>query len=358
MKTRATSKLTYAFPLFFITLTFVLSPRAHGDFVGTRASAKPNAQMQSVLDALQSLGGKPIETLTAEEARLQPTPADAVQLVMKQQRRSPPPDTVARGEERTIPGAQSNLPVRIYRPRGTFPMPVIVYFHGGGWVIGNKEVYDATPRALAQQARAIVVSVDYRLAPENKFPAAHDDAFAAYHWVVQNIQSLGGMPGKIAVVGESAGGNLAVNVAIRARDQGFDLPAGVVAIYPVAGGAMNTTSYQEYESAKPLNKVMMDWFFGQYLNRPEQASDPRIDLIHADLHGLPPMTVITAQIDPLKSEGDELAVNLRLAGNTVQYQNFEGVTHEFFGMAYVVDQARLAQDFVVQELKRELCLHD
>src|SRR6185436_12077307 len=158
-------------------------------------------------------------TLTAAEARKQPTPADAAKAEMKKEGKPTVPDPAVASVDRTIPGPAGSLPVRIYTPKsGTGPFPVVVYYHGGGWVIANKEVYDGGARALSKLANAVVVSVDYRQAPEHKFPAAHDDAFATYQWTLKNAASIGGDPKRVALAGESAGGGLAVATAIMARD--------------------------------------------------------------------------------------------------------------------------------------------
>ena len=258
----------------------------------------------------------------------------------------------AKVEDKNIAGAAGEISARFYTPDGKLPMPVVVYFHGGGWVIADKNVYDGSARAIAIQSKAIVVSVDYREAPESKFPAAHDDAFAAYEWVLKNAASFGGDPKKIAVAGESAGGNLAINVAISARDKGIQAPTHVLAVYPVASSAMNTPSYIANKDAKPLNAPMMSWFMKNYLNNPGEAKDPRINLVAANLKGLPETTIITAQIDPLMSEGKELVDRMIAAGTKVNYKNYEGVTHEFFGMAPIVGDAKDAQKWGTGELKK------
>jgi len=313
---------------------------------------EPNSQMKSVLDQLGSEGGKPIETLSATEARQQPTPADAVKDLLKKNQGKVSPEVVAKVENRQIDGAEGKIAARIYTPAGQGPMPVVVYYHGGGFVIATNDTYDATPRAIANQAKAIVVSVEYRKAPEHKFPAAHNDAIAAYKWVLSNAASFNGDPKRIAVAGESAGGNLALNVAIAARNQNLALPIYELLVYPVAGNNMNTPSYQANANSKPLNKPMMSWFFKNYLNSPQDAIDPRLNLLQADLHGLKPATVITAEIDPLQSEGKLLAERMKSQGVEVDYKNFDGVTHEFFGMASVLDQAKAAQRLATSDLRR------
>jgi len=231
-------------------------------------------------------------------------------------------------------------------------MPVILYIHGGGWVIADLDTYDASPRALANAAGAIVVSTHYRQGPEAKFPAAHEDALAAYKWVLANAAKFGGDPKRVAVVGESAGGNLAANIAIQARDQKLQAPLHQVLVYPVANNDLNSPSYVENANAKPLNKPMIEWFVKHYLGDPAKAADPRIALAkQPDLAGLPPATIILAQIDPLRSDGEVYAEKLRAAGVPVTVQKYDGVTHEFFGMGAVVDKAKQAQQLAGEKLR-------
>ena len=251
-----------------------------------------------------------------------------------------------------IPVTGGNIHARIYTPKGSGPFPVIVYYHGGGFVIADLDVYDASARALAEQVNAVVVSVAYRMGPEHKFPTAHMDSFAAYEWVTKNAASIKGDPNKIAVAGESAGGNLAVNMAIMARDKNIKTPLHILAVYPIAQSDMNTASYKKNAAAKPLNKPMMEWFNKHYLNNISEAKDPKISLVNANLKSLPPVTIITAGIDPLQSDGMMLADKLKAAGVTVDTKNYDGVTHEFFGMAAIVPEAKDAQRFAAGELKK------
>lgn len=316
------------------------------------AEGQPTAQMKAVLDELGSLHGKPIEKLTPKMARKQPTPADAVKALLKKQGKSTQPQPVGKVENVQIAGASGKIPARIYWPKGEGPFPVVVYYHGGGWVIADLDTYDASPRALADLAGSIVVSVAYRQAPEHKFPAAHEDSFAAYKWTLAHAASLKGDPARVAVVGESAGGNLAAAVAMMARQRKARMPVAMGLVYPIAAHDFDTESYRENAQAKPLNKAMMQWFYKQYLRRPADAKDARIALVDADLAGLPPATIVTAQIDPLRSEGKALADNLRKAGVEVDYKNYEGVTHEFFGMAAAVDEAKAAEQQVAAGLKK------
>lgn len=317
--------------------------------MNTGTQYKADADMQAVLDALAAMGGKPIETLTPTEARLQPTPADAVMNVLKTKGMDTSPTALVPGvtsTDRMIIGAAGDIPARVYTPEGKGPFPVVVYFHGGGWVIADKEVYDGGARGLSKQARAVVVSVDYRRAPEAKFPAAWDDALAAYKWTSANAASINGDPKRIALAGESAGGNLALATAIAARDTNLPAPTHVLAVYPVAQtGDMMTKSYVDSATAKPLNKAMIAWFVDKLLTSPADKTDPRLDLIHAKLTDLPPVTIINAQIDPLREDGALLAAALKKADVKVERKVYSGVTHEFFGMAAAVKKAKEAQAF-------------
>ena len=321
----------------------------------TGTQYKADADMQAVLDQLATMGGKPIETLTPAEARKQPTPADAVMALLKKQGKDTSATALVPGVssiDREIAGASGNIPARIYTPDGAGPFPVIVYFHGGGWVIASKEVYDGGARGLAKQAQAIVISTDYRLAPEAKFPAAWDDALAAYKWAAANAASIKGDPKRLALAGESAGGNLAIATAVAVRDGGLQSPTHILAVYPVGQtGDLNTKSYVDSATAKPLNKPMIEWFVDKLLSKPADKMDPRLDLVHANLKGLPPVTIINAQIDPLREDGAMLESALKKAGVKVDRKIYAGSTHEFFGMAAVVKDAADAQKYGGQALR-------
>ncbi|MGB4400985.1 MAG: alpha/beta hydrolase [Daejeonella sp.] len=308
-------------------------------------------EMQAVIEKLESYKDTPIPQLTAVEARKNHTPTDAVMdLIAENNVTVPPPAVDTSGKD--IPVAGGNIHLRIYTPKGTGPFPVIVYYHGGGFVIADLDVYGASAQAFAEQTNAVVVSVAYRMGPEHKFPTAHTDSYAAYEWTVKNAASINGDPNKIAVAGESAGGNLAVNMAIMARDKGIKVPLRVIAVYPIAQSDMTTESYVKYASAKPLDKPMMEWFNKNYLNNMEEAKDPRISLVDANLKGLAPVTIIAAEIDPLNSDGKMLAEKLKAAGVSVDYKNYDGVTHEFFGMSAIVPEAKDAQKYATDQLKQ------
>ena len=321
--------------------------------VAATEPAKAAPDMQTVLDQLAALGGKPIETLTPAAARTQPSPADAVKQVMIKHGLSATPDATVTTRDVAY-GNDASQFARIYKPASladTKNLPVVVYYHGGGWVIATVDTYDAAPRLLAKQLGAIVVSVEYRHAPEFKFPAQHEDAAAAYRWTLQNAASWGGDPRKIAVAGESAGGNLAVATAIYARDNRLTTPLHIVSVYPIANSGMTLPSRMDSANAKPLNAAMLKWFGHYYQAMPADARDPRLNLVKANLRGLPPTTIINAQIDPLRSDGETLAAAMRTAGDKVEQRTFPGVTHEFFGMGMVVRGAQDANTLAIARLK-------
>ncbi len=324
----------------------------------TPAGPKPawapdiDPEMQVVIEKLTSYGTPPLNTLPVAEARKAPSAADATMAVMSEHAIPMPPNAVdTAGKDIPVSGGKIHL--RIYTPTtGKDAYPVIVYYHGGGWVIATLDTYNASAQGLANQAEAIVVSVAYRQAPEFKFPTAHNDSYAAYEWTVKNAASFKGDPKRVAVVGESAGGNLAAAVGMMARDKGFQLPLHSVLVYPIAGYNFGTESYQQSAEAKPLNTALMKWFFEKYLNGPADGKNPMISLVNANLKGLPATTILAAEIDPLRSEGEMLTDNLKKADVSVTYKQYKGVTHEFFGMAAVVPEAKAAQRLATDELKK------
>ena len=325
------------------------------DLASMFGGRRPDPEMAAVLRQMQDADPKPIETLDPKEARKQPTPADAVKKLLTERGERADPEDVYDVDHRTIDGPGGGIKVRIYKPASAQegrPLPVVLYVHGGGWVIADLDVYDASPRALANAAHAVVVSTHYRQAPEHPFPAAHEDVYAAYKWVLANARDLGGDASRVAVAGESAGGNLACATCLNARDEGVPLPAHQVLVYPIAGFDTQTESYREMAQAKPLNSAMMRWFFGHYLGDAAQGRTPAIDLVNADLAGLPPATIINAELDPLRTEGEQLADRFRRAGVAVEQRTFPGVTHEFFGMGPVPARAREAQQMAASALRR------
>ncbi|MBV9528685.1 alpha/beta hydrolase [Sphingomonas sp.] len=319
---------------------------------GIPASGPPaSADNQAVVDALKAMGLRPYHTLTPAEARQQPTFTDGVMAVLRQQGKptTPPPGTTER--DISVGGAAGPLHALLIKPTGVHgPVPIILYFHGGGWVIADSKVYAGGARGLARNAKAMVISVDYRRAPEAAFPAQHDDALASYRWVLGHAKSLGGDPSRIAFAGESAGGNLSVATAMLARDAGLPLPRAILSVYPIAGNDLNTPSYQDTSNGPTLSRALMAWFFRYVANSPADLNDPRINLVNANLAGLPPVTIVAAQIDPLRSEGEMLAQRLAAQGVSVERREWPGTTHEFFGADAVIAAAGEAQAWAGQRL--------
>lgn len=319
-------------------------------------SDTPTQAMQEVLDQYAEVQPLPIESLSPANARQLPTLADAVKALIGSQTAkriaTPFPEPVARVEHRVIPASDDEILLRIYYPKGEGPHPVLLYFHGGGFVIAGLEAYDSSCRSLCNGADCVVVSVAYHLAPERKFPTATEDAFTAYQWVLEHAVEIGADPDRVAVGGESAGGNLATVLCLMARDRGMKLPVHQLLVYPITDFSFESPSYEENALAKPLNRDMMKWFAGHYLETPADAENPYASPMRAEsLTGMPSATVITAEIDPLRSDGEFYAERLQEAGVPVQVRNYEGVAHEFFGMKAVVDIAQDANDFACEELK-------
>jgi len=315
---------------------------------------QPTAEMLSVLKAQADFGAKPIEDLSPAQARMNPSIADAVAKVEQQRGMSTAPMPAA-VEDIRVQGAAGLLPARVYRPTAaaTGPLPVILYFHGGGWVISTINTYDSSARALANGAGAIVVSVEYRKGPEDRFPSAHDDANAAYRFILQHAEPLGGDPTRIAVAGESAGGNLAFNVSLHARDQKLPMPVHEVLVYPVASTDLTAPSVVENARAKPLGRATLEWFVKYYGRGPQDTMDTRLNLLGvSNLQGLPPTTIILAQIDPLRSGGEVLGDRLKTAGIPTEVRLYPGVTHEFFGTGAVVPEGKAAVDFASEQLRQ------
>ncbi len=309
-------------------------------------------QMLAVIEKLDSYGGKSPLKIGAAKARENLTIKDAVNDIIKEYHIPRPVYNIdTTGKE--IPVKGGTMHISIYTSRNANgALPIIVYFHAGGFVVANIEVYAASAKILADKVGAVVISVGYRLAPEHKFPTAHNDAYAAYIWAIKNAASINGNPKKIALVGESAGGNLAISTAIKARDAGIMLPSAIVAIYPIVGTDTTTASYIKNANVEPLSRPLMVWFDKQYLNNEAEEKDPRMDLVDANLKGLPPTTVITDEIDPLNSEGLNLVRKLKAAGVSTSNRNYDGVTHEFFGFGAVIPEAKDAENYAVDQLKK------
>jgi acetyl esterase len=303
-------------------------------------------QAQEVLDLLAQFGVSQLSDLSV---------ADARNLIVAMAAERPGPE-VAEVRQVSIPGPAGEVPTRLYRPAGSTPsavLPVLVYFHGGGWVIGNLDSHDGTARWLANRAGVAVVSVDYRLGPEHVFPAAVDDCWAATTWITgPGAEQLGIDPTRVAVGGDSAGGNLAAVVALLARDAGGPEIRLQVLVYPAVDARMGHPSVDENGSGYLLSKADMVWFYGHYgLGRVMDADDWRVSpLLNPSLTGVAPACVITAELDPLRDEGEAYAAALEAAGVAVQHRRFDGMIHAFFTMVGAIDAAEEAQEQVAKAI--------
>lgn len=302
-------------------------------------------QIQFLLEQMAAAEAPPLSAASVEDARNQ--------ILLMVSLWNSELEPIQHVENRGIPGPAGNIPVRIYTPEGTGPFPVLVYFHGGGWVIGNLETHDNGCRQIANAAGCIVVSVDYRLAPEHKFPAAADDCYAATQWVAENASALNGDPARIAVGGDSAGGNLAAVVSLMARDKGGPPLMYQVLIYPVTGyHTPGTPSYQENAEGYFLTRDDMIWFWNHYLNSEDESKHPYASPLQAaSLQGLPPALVLTAEYDPLRDEGELYAARLQEAGVPVIQRRYNGLIHGFFGMSAIVEQSKRAFTETIEALR-------
>lgn len=259
-------------------------------------------------------------------------------------------------EDRMIAGPGGELPIRIYRPSSTTadPMPALMFFHGGGHVIGSLDTHDLVARNLCVGVNCVVISVDYRMGPEDRFPAAPEDCFAATCWVADNAAALGIDDSRIGVSGDSAGGNLAAVVAIMARDSNGPELCAQLLVYPVADYAFDTASYVTWaEGAGILTASGMAWFRDHYLSNESDRADWRAAPIRAaDLSNLPPAIVITAECDVLHDEGAAYALALEAAGVSVVYRDYPGMMHGFFSFAPVIDDGAAAQEFASVHLRK------
>jgi acetyl esterase len=294
-------------------------------------------QAQAVLDTIAALGYPPITEVTPREAR-------------EIRRAHLRPSAIELHEVRTIDAA--GVPARLYRPSGDEGIGLLVYFHGGGWVVGDLETHDSTCRALAAESGHAVLSVDYRLAPEHPFPAALGDSLAATGWASSHAAELGCAPGKLAIGGDSAGGNLAAIVSQQAVvPLRFQL-----LVYPVTDARCNTTSYEDFADGPYLTRASMDWYIAHYLSGPEGAADdPRVSPLLGDDDALaksPPTHVVTVETDVLRDEGEAYAARLESAGVPTTLRRYEGMFHGFFALPELIDVGRDAVHEAARELRR------
>ena len=303
----------------------------------------------AVYKAFQEAGRPAYETLTAPEARGYYLAARLVS--------NPEPPALQSVEPLSIPAPHGAIPARVYTPKTLRKTdgraPCLVFFHGGGWVIGDLETHDVVCRKLADEGELIVISVDYRLAPEHKFPSAVDDAIAATKWIADNAARLGIDAARLMVGGDSAGGNLAAVVSLAARDGDGPEIAGQVLIYPATDFSMTHPSHSEPETSILLTHSVIKWFANHYMGDADR-NDWRASPARAEtLAGLPPAYVLTAGADPLRDEGDEYAARLKAAGVPVTYRHFPGQFHGFFTMGKLLPQANVAASAIASWLRAQ-----
>ena len=306
-------------------------------------------QAANVIDLIVKSGRPPYHQLT---------PKDARQMFRETRPASTPPaPQIGAVRDVLTEGAQA-IPLRVYRPPGVSDsrrLPVLVYFHGGGWVIGDLETHDVLCRQLTAEAGVSVIAVDYRLAPEHKFPAAADDAWAATRWIAAHAAELGVDADRLAVGGDSAGGNLAAVVALLAREAGGPRIALQILLYPVTDLVSESQSYADLADGYMLTRDSMRWFVAQYLDSKDQAADWRVSPLRApSLAGLPPALVVTAGYDPLRDEGEAYARRLREAGVSVDAVSFGGMIHGFVPMGRLIDTAFRGVSLITGSLRQAL----
>jgi acetyl esterase len=303
-------------------------------------------QIVEVLKMQAAAGLRPIEAMTPSEARAQ------MEATARARKAEPLP--VARVEEREVPGPAGPIRLRFYWPEATGQVPAIAYYHGGGHVIGSLDTHDLIARNLCAGAGALVVSVDYRMGPEQRFPAAVEDSFAALEWLHAHAAELGGDPARLGIHGDSAGANLAAVVALMARDAGGPALRLQSLVYPVSDYRCATASYDRFATGYGiLTKAAMLWFRDHYLRSAADAEDWRASPILApSLAGVASAIVVTAECDVLHDEGKAYADALRRAGVAVEYRDYPGMIHAFFGMVPTVDDAMVAQRAVAKAFRR------
>jgi acetyl esterase len=307
-------------------------------------------EARAYLDYTASLGLPPLAEQGAVEARrLNSLRAPSL---------AGEPEDVALIEDGHLPGPGGQIPFRLYSPAPGSTLPVLLYMHGGGWVVGDLDTHDSVCRGLARRAECVVVALDYRLAPENPFPAAVEDGWAGLEWLHDHASDLGADPDRIAVCGDSSGGNLSAVVAQRSRDRGGPKLAAQVLIYPVTDCDFETPSYRDAATGYGLTRASMLWYWNQYLpDEARRVSPDASPLRAADLSELPPALVITCQLDPLASEGAAYAEALRSAGERVEHIQEPDMIHGYIRMNGVVSRARKSWDDCARFLRRELATH-
>jgi len=313
------------------------------------ATDKLDPDAQRVCDLIVAVGRPPFETLSPTEARLAYLASRPIM--------QPDPEPVAEVQDLQAPGPAGPIPLRLYRGQGTMadtPQPALIFFHGGGWVIGDLESHDQACRALANATPCVVVAVDYRLAPEHKFPAAVEDAVAATCWIAGNAASLGIDANRLAVGGDSAGGNLATVVSLDARDRGSPKLTFQLLIYPCTDMVLERPSHHRHAHQLPLTRACMQWFVCHYLRDAADERDWRASPLEAsDLAGLPPALVVTAGFDPLCDDGEAYAHAMSKAGVPVTLERFAGQIHGFLTMGRMIADTGRLIGLAAASLRRE-----
>ena len=304
-------------------------------------------QVEMLLQRMAAAGLPPYPSLSPEEARRVMEARSAMT--------AGEPPTVGSVSDMVVPGPSGGIPLRVYTPIGHPPFPVLVYFHGGGFVLGSLETHDSLCRAIAARSECAVVSVEYRLAPEHKFPAAVEDAVADTNWVAAHASTIHCDAERLAVGGDSAGGNLATVVAHIARDAGSPRLRFQLLLYPVTDHTFSSPSYQENGAGYMLSRADMEWYRDHYLRSEADRSHPHASpLLAEELHGLPPALVITAEFDPLRDEGEAYAARMKEAGVPVELHRYSGMIHGFVRMYPVLDAGKMALDEIGDALRRAL----
>lgn len=305
-------------------------------------------EVQGLLEEFEAQGLPPFDQMSVSQAR---DVAGAFRDLQGE------PEEVGEIRDILVPGPAGNLPVRVYHPSPGTPLPLLIYYHGGGWVIGNIEVVDKPARALANASQCVVAATQYRLAPETKFPGPVEDCYAVTSWLAEHAGEVGADAGKLVVGGDSAGGNLAAAVALMSRDRGGPEIAYQLLIYPVTAPARGTQfdSYRDNADGYLLTRGSMEWFWDHYLASPDDGNNPYASPLKAsDLSGLPPAMVITAEFDPLRDEGSAYADRLQEAGVQVKVSRYDGVIHGFFWMAGVLPDGRALLSEIGEELRKQV----
>ncbi|MQA13595.1 MAG: alpha/beta hydrolase fold domain-containing protein [Pseudonocardiaceae bacterium] len=303
--------------------------------------------VQGLLEQFEAQGLPPFDQMSVSQAR---DVAGAFRDLQGE------PEPVAEIRDILVPGPAGNLPVRVYDPSPGTPLPLLVYYHGGGWVIGNIEVVDKPARALANASQCVVAATQYRLSPETKFPGPVEDCYAATKWLAEHAGEVGGDASRLVVAGDSAGGNLAAAVTLMARDRGGPQIAYQLLIYPVTSPARGNefASYRDNADGYLLTRGGMEWFWDHYVSSPQDDDNPYAAPLKAsDLSGLPPAMVITAEFDPLRDEGAAYADRLQQAGVKVKSTRYDGVIHGFFWMGGVLEDGRAVLAEMGEELRKQ-----